>query len=128
MLNTKNSTKQQKSCRLVEFLVFNSIHLKISVPSDAENRVEHTYIFLVNLYEKTFMPMGQCFFFRVPYFVLPVKKNPQPVISLRFFFYYYILFSFLVFFLSLSSSYFVVPAVAGKKKTLYGTPFNFLPQ
>ena len=27
-LKTKNSTKRQLCCRLVEFLVFNSIHLK----------------------------------------------------------------------------------------------------
>ena len=31
-LNTKNSTKQQQSCRLVELLVFNSIHQLIRLP------------------------------------------------------------------------------------------------
>ena len=36
---TKNSTKRQLCCRLVEFLVFNSICLIISVPSNAVNRV-----------------------------------------------------------------------------------------
>ena len=39
-LKTKNSTKPQLRCRSVEFLVFNSDYLKISVPSDGENRVE----------------------------------------------------------------------------------------
>ena len=38
-LKTKNSTKRQLCCRLVEFLVFNSIYLKISVPSNWRNRV-----------------------------------------------------------------------------------------
>ena len=38
-LKTKNSTKRQLCCRLVEFLVFNSIHQKISVPTDGRNRV-----------------------------------------------------------------------------------------
>ena len=37
-LNTKNST-----IRLVEFLVFNSIHLKISVLSSGKNRVLHGF-------------------------------------------------------------------------------------
>ena len=32
---------------------------------------------------KSFTGWGQCFFFRVIYFVLPVRKNPQPVISLK---------------------------------------------
>ena len=38
-LKTKNSTKRQLCCRLVEFLVFNSICLKISVSSNGRNRV-----------------------------------------------------------------------------------------
>ena len=38
-LNTKNSTKRQLCCRLVEFLVFNSVHQLISVPSDEVYRV-----------------------------------------------------------------------------------------
>ena len=38
-LKTKNSTKRQLCCRLVEFLVFNSIHWKISVQSDGRNRI-----------------------------------------------------------------------------------------
>ena len=38
-LKTKNSTKPQLCCRSVEFLVFNSIYLKISVPSNGRNRV-----------------------------------------------------------------------------------------
>ena len=40
-LKTKNSTKRQLCCRLVEFLVFNSIHYKISVPSNGRNRVNY---------------------------------------------------------------------------------------
>ena len=39
-LKTKNSTKQQLCCLLVEFLVFNWICLKISVPSNGRNRVQ----------------------------------------------------------------------------------------
>ena len=39
-LNTKNSTKRQLCCRLVEFLVFNSICQIISVPSDEANRAD----------------------------------------------------------------------------------------
>ena len=38
-LNTKNSTKRQLCCRLVEFLVFNSIGQLISLPSDEVYRV-----------------------------------------------------------------------------------------
>ena len=38
-MNTKNSTKRQLCCRLVEFLVFNSVHQLISVPSDEVYRV-----------------------------------------------------------------------------------------
>ena len=38
-MNTKNSTKRQLCCRLVEFLVFNSIHRLISVPCDEVYRV-----------------------------------------------------------------------------------------
>ena len=38
-LNTKNSTKRQLCCRLVEFLVFNSIYQLISLPSDEVYRV-----------------------------------------------------------------------------------------
>ena len=38
-LNTKNSTKRQLCCRLVEFLVFNSIGQLISLPSDEVHRV-----------------------------------------------------------------------------------------
>ena len=38
-LKTKNSTKRQLCCRLVEFLVFNLIHWKKSDPASAENRV-----------------------------------------------------------------------------------------
>ena len=37
-LKTKNSTKRQLCCRLVKFLVFNSICLKISVTSKGRNR------------------------------------------------------------------------------------------
>ena len=37
--NIKNSTKRQPCCRLCEFLGFNSIYLKISVPSKWRNRV-----------------------------------------------------------------------------------------
>ena len=42
-MNTKNSTKRQLCCCFVEFLVFNSIHLKISVSSDAESRVQSPF-------------------------------------------------------------------------------------
>ena len=42
-LKTKNSTKRQLCCCLVEFLVFNSICLKISVPSNGRNRVGKQY-------------------------------------------------------------------------------------
>ena len=38
-LNTKNPTKRQQSCRLVEFLVFISVHQLIRVPSDEVYRV-----------------------------------------------------------------------------------------
>ena len=38
VLKTKNSTKR---CRLLEFLVFNSIHYKINVPSDGRKRVRY---------------------------------------------------------------------------------------
>ena len=38
-LKTKNSTKRQLCCRLVEFLVFKSICLKISLSSNGRNRV-----------------------------------------------------------------------------------------
>ena len=38
-LNTKNSTKRQLCCHLVEFLVFNSIGQLISLPSDEVYRV-----------------------------------------------------------------------------------------
>ena len=38
-LNNVNSTKRYLCCCLVEFLVLNSIYLKIIVPSDAKNRV-----------------------------------------------------------------------------------------
>ena len=38
-LNTKNSTKRQLCCRLVEFLVFNSIGQLISLPSNEVYRV-----------------------------------------------------------------------------------------
>ena len=38
-LNNKNSTNRKLCCRLVEFLVFNSICQIISVPSDEANRV-----------------------------------------------------------------------------------------
>ena len=38
-LKTKNSTKRQLCCLLVEFLAFNSIHQKISVPSSGINRL-----------------------------------------------------------------------------------------
>ena len=38
-LNTKNSTKRQLCCRLVEFLVFNSIGQLISLPSIEVHRV-----------------------------------------------------------------------------------------
>ena len=38
-LKTKKSTKRELCCRLVEFLVFNSIYLKISIPANGRNRV-----------------------------------------------------------------------------------------
>ena len=38
-LSTKNSTKRQLCCRLVEFLVFNSIQQLLSVPCDEVYRV-----------------------------------------------------------------------------------------
>ena len=38
-LNTKNSTKWQLCCRLVEFMMINSIHKLISIPSDEVYRV-----------------------------------------------------------------------------------------
>ena len=38
-MNTKNSTKRQLYCRLVDFLVFNSICQIINVPSNGVNRV-----------------------------------------------------------------------------------------
>ena len=38
-LNTKTSTKRQLCCRLVEFLVFNSIYLKKSGSACVRNRV-----------------------------------------------------------------------------------------
>ena len=43
-LNTKNSTKRQLCCRLVEFLVFNSIHWKTSDAFNVEDRVEYYVI------------------------------------------------------------------------------------
>ena len=46
-MNTKNSTKRQLCCHLVEFLVFNSICLIISVPSDEANRVDQYNTFLI---------------------------------------------------------------------------------
>ena len=46
-LNTKNSTKRQLCCRLVEFLVFNSICQLIIVPSDGVNRGDLHKIFLI---------------------------------------------------------------------------------
>ena len=47
-LNTKNSTKRQLCCRLVEFLVFNSICQIISFPFDEANRVEQYKTFLIS--------------------------------------------------------------------------------
>ena len=43
-LNTKNSTKRQLCCRLVEFLVFNSIHWKKSDAFNKDERVEYDVI------------------------------------------------------------------------------------
>ena len=43
-LNTKNSTKRQLCCRLVEFLVFNSIHQKKSDPLNMEDGGEYDVI------------------------------------------------------------------------------------
>ena len=43
-LNTKNSTKRQFSCRLVEFLVFNSIHWKKGDAFNVGDRVEYAVI------------------------------------------------------------------------------------
>ena len=43
-LNTKNSSKRQLCCRLVEFLVFNSIHLKKSDTFNIEDRVVYYVI------------------------------------------------------------------------------------
>ena len=43
-LNTKNSTKRQLCCRLVEFLVFNSIYEKKCDSLNIEDRVEYYVI------------------------------------------------------------------------------------
>ena len=43
-LNTKNSTKRQLCCCLVEFLVFNSVHQKKSDSSKTLNREEDDVI------------------------------------------------------------------------------------
>ena len=43
-LNTKNSTKRQLCCRLVEFMVFNSIHWKKSDSPKTSNREEYDVI------------------------------------------------------------------------------------
>ena len=40
----KNQPNDSSAIYLVEFLVFNSIHLKINVPSDAENRVRRRLV------------------------------------------------------------------------------------
>ena len=54
-LNTKNSTKRQLCCRLVEFLVFNSIGQLISLPSDEVYRVgdggpDHAVVLQILIY------------------------------------------------------------------------------
>ena len=56
-MKTKNSTKRQLCCWLVEFLIFNSIYSKISVPSNGRNRVK-----LKSEYLNPFLPFF-CFFY-----------------------------------------------------------------
>ena len=52
-LNIKNSTKRQLCCRLVEFLVFDSIHEEKSDSLNMEYRGEYDVIFGWPLIQKT---------------------------------------------------------------------------